>query len=400
MTEAGKMGSDSPEVLFVCGTFQMGGTERHLLTMAEALVRRGWRISVYGLSGFGELLAAFEKTGATIIQPPIAYDGEEMSLPRRIHHLVRAAVRLYFILRARRPQIVHFFLPKAYLVGAPIAMLAGVPIKIMSRRSLNDYQAGHPIFRQLELRLHHRMTAILGNARSVVRQLRDQEGVPSERLGLIYSGIDAGKFHKTGLSAEGRSALGLAPGTLALIIVANLIAYKGHSDLLRALVLAKPHLPLDWRLFIVGRDDGIGNDLRAQVAAAGLDKNVVFLGERSDVPALYSACDIGLLCSHQEGLSNVILEGMAAGLPMIVTDVGGNPELVLDGETGLVVPPRSPQQLADAIIRLANDPALRERLGAAGHRRVAENFTLEQCAERYDSLYRALLRGRLPKDLP
>ena len=136
------------------------------------------------------------------------------------------------ILRARRPNIVHFFLPKAYLVGAPIAMFAGVPIKIMSRRSLNDYQAGHPILRKLELRLHHRMTAILGNARSVVRQLRDQEGVPSERLGLIYSGIDAGKFHKTGLSAEGRSALELAPGTLALIIVANLIAYKGHSDLL------------------------------------------------------------------------------------------------------------------------------------------------------------------------
>ena len=85
---------------------------------------------------------------------------------------------------------------------------------------------------------------------------------------------------------------------------------------------------------------------------------------------------------------------------MIVTDVGGNPELVFDGETGLVVPPRSPQQLANAIVRLADDPALRERLGAAGHRRVAENFTLDRCAERYDSLYHALLRGQLPKDLP
>jgi len=159
-------------------------------------------------------------------------------------------------------------------------------------------------------------------------------------------------------------------------------------------------LPLDWKLFIVGRDDGIGDDLRAQAVAAGLDRNVVFLGARKDIPALLSACDIGLLCSHEEGFSNAILEGMAAGLPMVVTEVGGNPEAVLNGETGLVVPPRSPRQLADAIVRLAGDQALRARFGAEAKRRVAENFTLDRCAERYGSLYRALLSGRLPKDLP
>jgi glycosyltransferase involved in cell wall biosynthesis len=128
-------------------------------------------------------------------------------------------------------------------------------------------------------------------------------------------------------------------------------------------------------------------------------KNISFLGSRSDVPSLLAASDLALLCSHQEGFANAILEGMAAGLPMIVTDVGGNAEAVVDGETGLVVPAHSPDQLADAIVRLARDPAKRKAFGAAAHRRVSEHFGMERCVAAHDELYRQLLAGGVPADV-
>jgi glycosyltransferase involved in cell wall biosynthesis len=385
--------TNNPEILYVIGTLHVGGSERHLSSVSRRLVGLGWKVSVYSLAGTGPLRGELEQGGVAVVVPPVERSGPA-SLPVRLVRLAIAASHLFWTMIVRRPGIVHFFLPAAYLTGAPLAALARRPIRVMSRRSLNLYQNGHPFLRRLERGLHRTMMAVLGNSRSVVAQLRDEEGVSPDRLGLIYNGIDAAAFLAGIQRAEGRAALDLASNTLALVIIANLISYKGHADLLRALVLAKSRLPSDWRLFIVGRDDGIGDSLRAQAMEAGLDKNVVFLGARKDIPALLSACDVGLLCSHEEGFSNAILEGMAAGLPMIVTDV------VLDGETGLVVPPRDPERLADAIVRLASDPALRAKLGAAARQRIDENFTLERCVDRYDNLYRTLLSGRLPNDLP
>jgi glycosyltransferase involved in cell wall biosynthesis len=152
-------------------------------------------------------------------------------------------------------------------------------------------------------------------------------------------------------------------------------------------------------LLIVGRDDGIQRDLQMQISAAGLLGHIRFLGARYDVPALYVASDIGLLVSHQEGFSNAILEGMAAALPMIVTDVGGNAEAVGDGETGLVVPAQNPAQLAAAIVRLANDPQSRAAFGEAGRLRVHERFSFAGCVDRYDRLYRGLLHGEAPQQI-
>jgi glycosyltransferase involved in cell wall biosynthesis len=124
------------------------------------------------------------------------------------------------------------------------------------------------------------------------------------------------------------------------------------------------------------------------------------MGLRSDIASLMSASDVGVLCSHQEGFSNAILEAMAAGLPMIVTDVGGNAEAVLAGETGLVVPPSHPEALAEALVSLARDPLLRKAFGEAGRARLETRFRLDSCVARYHALYRGLLRGQIPRDIP
>jgi glycosyltransferase involved in cell wall biosynthesis len=132
--------------------------------------------------------------------------------------------------------------------------------------------------------------------------------------------------------------------------------------------------------------------LEAYAAALGLGQRVVFTGFRRDVPALLSAVSVSVLPSLSEGLSNVVLEAMAAGVPVVATSVGGTPEIVDDGVTGLLVPPRDAGALADAISSLLTDPARRQTIGEAGRRRVEERFSLEAMVLATEQLYERLLR--------
>jgi glycosyltransferase involved in cell wall biosynthesis len=218
-----------PEIFFVIGTFEVGGTESHLLSIARSLIRRGWTVSVYVFADGGPLQRKFEECGATVLSPRRS-SLVSTSIFNRMLHVARAGYILFSILIRRRPAIAHFFLPMAYLSAAPIALLARVPIRIMSRRSLNFYQASRWWLPSVERLLHKSMTAVLGNSLSVVRQLKDEEGVPSRKLGLIYNGIDIERFCRGGSRQQTRAALGLTQATLTLIIVANLIPYKGHGD--------------------------------------------------------------------------------------------------------------------------------------------------------------------------
>jgi len=150
-------------------------------------------------------------------------------------------------------------------------------------------------------------------------------------------------------------------------------------------------LPANWRILVAGRDHGIRSELEELAAARGISHRIQFLGEYSDIPRLLTAADFGLLTSREEGFSNVILEGMAAGLPMIVTDVGGNAEAVRHGETGLVVPPRSPKAIGDAILELTHNPEQRKRFGAAGRKRVEKEFSIDRCVKAHADLYEEML---------
>ena len=176
-----------------------------------------------------------------------------------------------------------------------------------------------------------------------------------------------------------------------LILIANLIPYKGHEDLLNALAMIKDRLPEDWTLLCVGRDNGIGDDLQSTARDLSISSNVHWMGLRNDAIQLLRLSDIGLMCSHQEGFSNSILEGMAAGLPMIVTDVGGNSEAVLHDQTGYVVPPHQPKAMAEAIVELALDQERISVMGTMGRTRISEFFSLNGCIDRYENLYMGLL---------
>lgn len=383
------------EIMFVIGSLAIGGAQRHLADIAHALSLRHWRIAVYVLIDDGPILdELLGNKEITVIQAPFLGPQASWSRIRRVLRLIIAASHLFKTLVARRSQIVHFMLPASYLVGAPLAFVALSPIRIMSRLSLNRYQLSDWKYRVFEPIIHKTMTAILGNSCRVVRELGESEGVSIGQLGLIYMGINIKPSENLLDRSTIRKRIGIPSNSLLLVVVANLIPYKGHLDLLNALETAKAQLPPDWKLIFVGQDYGIKEKLQNFANSFGMKKNVVFLGARSDVSDILSVCDIGILPSHEEGFSIALLEKMAASLALVVTDVGGNGEAIVNNVCGLVVPPHDITALADAIVRLAFNPKLRDQFGSAAKERVKNRFSLDLTVEAYDILYQGLIDGK------
>jgi glycosyltransferase involved in cell wall biosynthesis len=372
-------------LLVVCESLAVGGTETHLVRLLPRLVARGWKIAIFCLSGRGVGASSLEAAGVKVIAGTVSASRE--TLLRYSAHIPVASGKLYSFARRWRPDIAHFYLPGAYIIGAPIAIATGIPIKIMSRRSLSFYQQKWPTVARIERRLHGRMDALTGNSRAVVRELI-AEGAPETKVRLIYNGIETSDTFPD--RSEARRALGLGEDVLG-VVVANLISYKGHRELIEGLARVAERFPSPWRILLAGRDHGLRIELEALAEHRGIARNLRFLGECPDVPRLLAAADFGLLTSHEEGFSNVILEGMAAALPMIVTKVGGNPEAVLHERTGLVIPPKNPRAIGEAALRLARDHELRKRFGAAARSRVEQEFSIDRCVVAHAELYEQLL---------
>lgn len=374
----------------VIGTLDLGGTERHLARILPKLHGLGWDITVLVMKQGNALTAHLRNNGVDVVEFPV-----RMSISRRnmyIRRPVRCLLVFHWLLWQiwkMRNALLHFYLPETYILGGLGAVLTcrRKPM-LMSRRSLNHYQNNRPWLRPLEYWLHRRMHKILGNSRAVIDQLHHQEGVPPGKLVLIYNGIDTAPFKAQPPRHILRKELGMPLDALVLVIAANLIPYKGHADLLRALSTIRNDLPANWHLQCAGYDAGILDELKAQARASAIEGRVHWLGEMQDIRALLKAADIGVLCSHEEGFSNALLEYMAAGLPVVVTDVGGNAEAVVDGETGWIVPAGDPSALAAKILDLALNEKRRRVFGSAGRRRVEQCFSLETCVASYDSLYK------------
>ncbi len=372
-------------IAIVTSRLDVGGTERHVARILPALQRRGLDVALYVMERGGPLEAEIAAQGVRVEGPS----------GRGVLHWLKATLALALWLRRERPTIVHFFLPRPYVFGSLAAELAGHRLRLMSRRSLTDYRDKYPLLGRIERFLHRRTFGILGNSQAVIDQLTSEVDDPL-KLGLIYNGIEMPSPVFTNTRRQTRAMLQIPDDALVISVIANLIAYKGHRDLIAALALLRTQWPATWRLLMIGRDDGIGADLRAQTQALGLADHVLWLGERSDVDALLAASDIFVLPSHQEGFSNALLEAMASRLPVVATAVGGNIDAVVDRETGFLVPVRDARALAAAILSLAGDPGLRRSFGEAGRRRAEQCFALAACIDRYEMLYRALSEADPP----
>jgi L-malate glycosyltransferase len=299
---------------------------------------------------------------------------------------VGALWRLVRAARAARADIAHLFFNDAS-IACPIPLrMAGIPV-IVSRRDLGFWYT--PAALRL-LRMNRRaVSTVVANCLAVKREVVRQERYPESKVTVIYNGWRPREVCEE--PAQGRSALGIPAAAKMLLIVANLRPLKRVADAITIAALALRGDPDVW-LAVVGADRcGATGSERERLASLarelGIADRVVFAGSTTNPWPMISACDIGLLCSETEGLSNTLIEYSAAGKPVVCTNVGGNEEVVADSQSGYLYSVGNVEQAAARVAQLLRDPELRRRMGVVGRQLVASRFGIDQMVESHLRLY-------------
>jgi glycosyltransferase involved in cell wall biosynthesis len=299
-----------------------------------------------------------------------------------------------------RPEVVHNHMYRAELVGtrAAIALAeAGHPRPFVVG-TVHSSRLRSPEDREVLRRLTPRMDHLVAVSRAMERKIADER--PSDvPVSLIYNGVDLVRYDHTDPCCTLREEYGM-PGEAQIVgVVARLEHEKGHPTLLDAWPAVLGRVPDAW-LLVVG-EGSRREELEAQAAALGIAERVVFIGRRDDIPAVTAALDVAVLPSYREAQGLTILEAMALSRPVIASAVGGIPEMIEDGRTGLLVPPHDPGALAAAIVRLLTDHAYADMLARGGHDMVHERFCVELMVYAIEEIYDEGARAvRFPAGIP
>ena len=358
-----------------------GGAEEHALSILTAISEYGFEPC---LAAPAPLIAAMEPklTEAGVKCLPLEFSS-------RLD--VVTGARLLRFIRRENIAILHCHLFIATLFGAAVARMAGVGSVLetchgpevwrMGRGSRSNFWVDRQIGRLVD--------KYIAVSHAAERHLVGNKRVPKNKIRVIHNGRDLDRFAPADARrrAATRAALGLGDAP-AILTMARLDDQKGHRHLIDALAMIarrRPNL-----VTLLAGDGPLEQSLQAQCAARGITDRVRFLGYRRDVPELLEAADIVVLPSLYEGLPLAAIEALAAGRPMVATDVDGAPEVVVHEKTGLLVPPANPAALAAAIERLLDDPALASRLARDGRKFVHENFAVQRQIEQTAALYSEL----------
>lgn len=379
------MNDQRRRVLFVLGTLTTGGTETQLVLLATGLKQRGWAVDVFPLEKIGALVEPLERAGVRVLD-----GGYRHAHGTRISRLLRLAAceaRLAWHVVRTRPAVLHGFLPLTNFMSAVTGRLAFAPLIVTSKRALGRHQDHHPAWKRFDRIANGLSDIVTANSNAVATDTNARDGYDLNRIVVIPNGVDFGRLDQVDRHrAAARAQLGLSPADIAISMVANLIPYKGHRELLQAFARIASDDP-GLKLFLIGRDDGIGASLSDAAGKLGIADRVRLMGPRSDVPELLAAMDLGVLASHEEGFSNALLEKLAVGLPVVATDVGGNPEALRDMPDCILVKPEDATDLArglaEAIARLSRageGSEIRRRL-------VRERYSVDAMVGAYERLY-------------
>jgi glycosyltransferase involved in cell wall biosynthesis len=348
---------------------EFGGSERVALTIAAGIAAApGWRsvIAYHRASGLAPLATEAHALGI-----------EAVSLPAHGLQRLRGLASYALELRSTPPSVFHAHLPNplaarggllAAEVADPPAVVATAHLHVPLRRFWQRARARRS-------RVDHYIAVS-----EFIREGLRSWGVESDSISVVHNGvrdIEAYPSRKSGVQRDSRGP--------TIVTVARLVSQKGHSVLLRALV-ALPGVSV-----LFAGDGPLRADLERLARELGVADRTRFLGDVADVPALLARADVFALTSFNEGSPLAILEAMAAGLPIVASRVGGTPEIVVDGETGLLVPPHDPASTANAIRRLVDDADLRERLGRRGQLVARDRFTAERMIDDVIGVYEELL---------
>lgn len=367
--------------------FGCGGTERQVINLVKGLDKCRFDLRFACLSKWGQFLQDIEARDIPVEEFPI----KSLYKP---HTLLQQA-RLARYLKDHGTEIFHSYNFYSNVFALPVAKMAGVPLIVASIRDRGvNLSPAQKTVQRLACRLADR---ILVNAASI-RDWLMEEGYPGHKITIIRNGLDLAPYRQCDGGAV-RDEFGIPPAAPIVIMLARLDPQKGIDTFIKAAALLAKGNP-DARFLVVGEriDHSRGNggyatdhsyqqELRNLADSSGLGQRLQFTGYRSDVPQLLSQAAVSVLPSLSEGLSNTLLESMAAGVPIVATQVGGNPELVQDGVNGLLVPVRDPDALAAAIGRILDDPSLAKRFSACAGAIVRENYSLERMVASTEEFY-------------
>jgi glycosyltransferase involved in cell wall biosynthesis len=375
------MQSKKIKLLQILTNFHIGGTERQVANLASGIDSSHFDLHLGCLRHSGELLAELE----TLRAPRPEFRIGRLYSPKTLWQ----GLRLARYVRRNLIQIVHSFgfYPNVFTV--PVARLAGASIVVASIRDTGDLLT--PMQRRLEKMVCRWADCVLVNAEAIRENLVGQ-GYDPTNIVVIRNGITPPKSAGKERGAVLRRELGLPPAARLVTVFSRLNPMKGVEYFLDAARIVAGSYP-DVRFLVVG-DGGSKKELEEFASRLGLGRRIVFTGFRSDVPDLLSEVSISVLPSLSEGTSNTLLESMAAGIPVIATRVGGNPEVVEDGVSGLLVPPRDSGALAAATVRLLEDEDLAVKVGQAGRKRVANLFSIDGSVHETERLYQRLVEAK------
>ncbi len=347
-----------------------GGQELRILTEMQGMAARGHRVHLL-TAGSAEILPAARARGLAVDGLPI----EAKKLPGL------RAMRAWLARHGASFDVINTHSSTdSWLVALGAAMLARMPPVVRTRH------VSTPVNNSFTTRwLYERATAHLVVTGEALRaQLVRDNGYDAARITSVRTGIDLARFRpQDGAAARARLDVDARP---AVMILATLRDWKGHDDLLDAWKVLRERVP-GWQLLIVG-DGPRRAHLEGRVAALALTDDVRFTGNQDDVPAWFACARIAVLPSYgDEGVPQSLMQAAACGLPAVSTPIGAIPEAVVDGQTGILVPPRTPAALAGALERLMTDEALRSRMGAAAHARAQVEFGLDRMLDGMEAVF-------------
>lgn len=369
------MQTKTPIVLLTdCLADLAGGAEKQIYALARGLDKNKYKVFVVSLDCWGKASRELiESTGCQL-------DIFKVVRIYGISGLIQG-IRFYSFLRQHQIKIIVTYHFSSDMWGTFWGHWAGVPIMMSNRRDMGFWRnAWHVKAYRL---MNHWVKKIVVNAQSIKQMVIDTEGVAPENIEVIYNGVHFSQVKNNSIHKS--IDLKIKEQDTVIMHVANLKPVKGHRYLIEAFAGIVKEFP-QTKLILIGKDE-LNGEIQGMVSSFNIQDKVLFLGKRDDIPQLLNLADICVLTSLSEGMSNAIMEYMAAGKPVIATRVGGNPELVKDEFNGLLVDKENAQQLKEALLKLLQDPSKRKIMGDNGLLRAHREFAMEAMIKHYDQLF-------------
>lgn len=373
----------SIRVLLFIDSLGAGGAQRQVVETALQLARLGFQVTLAIYHDIRELDEGLAAAGVRVVlvKKCAKLDG-------------RFLWNLYRLFRSVRPDVLHCFLFTPNLWGRLIGRVAKVPVIITSERNIDLPKSRLRVW--IERLAHPLSDGIIVNAEAIRDVLMSAAHIPAQKIFTIYNGVDVVRFapQQVAKVVAARARFNVAKDELAIVVPGRIMPQKNHLCLVKALSMLDEHQRDGLKVFFVGSplDPVYKSKVERIVSDSGLEDKVIFTGRREDIEVVYTMADIVVLPSLWEGFPNVLLEAMAAGVPVVASDIADNHRLVKNQTTGFLFPSDDAPSLAHVLSNLiAMSPEARAELGKAGRREVCGHYTLRSLTNATTELYARLL---------